>query len=42
MPTTKAYKYTSKIMAENMSSFDAKEGISAFHKKETYGKTFSR
>ena len=33
MPTSEAYKYTSKIMAENMSSFDAKEGISAFLQK---------
>ena len=33
MPMAEAYKYTSKIMAENMSSFDAKEGISAFLQK---------
>ena len=29
----KAYKYTSKIMTENMKSNDAKEGISAFLEK---------
>ena len=33
MPLSKAYKYTSKVMAENMMSFDAKEGISAFLEK---------
>jgi enoyl-CoA hydratase/carnithine racemase len=33
MPLTKAYKYTSKIMAENMMALDAKEGISAFLEK---------
>tara|TARA_B100001996_G_scaffold353976_1_gene315657 strand:- start:15 stop:803 length:789 start_codon:yes stop_codon:yes gene_type:complete len=33
MPLSKAYKYTSKIMTENMMSFDAKEGISAFLEK---------
>ena len=33
MPISKAYKFTSKIMAENMSSYDAKEGISAFLQK---------
>ena len=33
MPLNKAYKYTSKIMTENMMSFDAKEGISAFLEK---------
>ena len=30
MPLKKAYKYTSKVMAENMMALDAKEGISAF------------
>ena len=30
MPLKKAYKYTSKVMTENMMSLDAKEGISAF------------
>ena len=33
MPISKAYKLTAKIMAENMSSYDAKEGISAFLQK---------
>jgi len=33
MPLKKAYKYTSKIMTENMMSLDAKEGISAFLEK---------
>ncbi len=33
MPLEKAYKYTSKIMSENMMTFDAKEGISAFLEK---------
>tara|TARA_B100000959_G_scaffold37318_1_gene35966 strand:+ start:556 stop:1341 length:786 start_codon:yes stop_codon:yes gene_type:complete len=33
MPLEKAYKYTSKIMAENMMTFDAREGISAFLEK---------
>ena len=30
MPLKKAYKYTSKVMTENMMTLDAKEGISAF------------
>ena len=30
MPLKKAYKYTSKVMTENMMALDAKEGISAF------------
>ena len=30
MPLNKAYKYTSKVMTENMMALDAKEGISAF------------
>ena len=30
MPISKAYKYTSKVMTENMMALDAKEGISAF------------
>ena len=33
MPIDKAYKYTSRIMSENMMSLDAKEGISAFLEK---------
>ena len=35
MPLDKAYKYTSKIMSENMMALDAKEGISAFLEKRT-------
>ena len=30
MPLKKAYKYTSKVMTENMMALDAREGISAF------------
>ena len=33
MPLEKAYKYTSRIMSENMMTFDAKEGISSFLEK---------
>ena len=33
MPLDKAYKYTSKIMSENMMALDAEEGISAFLEK---------
>ena len=33
MPLGKAYDYTSKMMTLNMSSYDAKEGISAFIEK---------
>ena len=33
MPIKKAYNYTSKVMAENMMTMDAHEGISAFLKK---------
>ena len=33
MPLNKAYKYTSKVMTENMMALDAREGISAFLKK---------
>ncbi len=33
MPLRKAYKYTSKIMTENMMAQDAKEGITAFLEK---------
>ena len=33
MPLSKAYKYTSKVMTENMMAQDAKEGISAFLEK---------
>tara|TARA_B100000959_G_scaffold9961_1_gene10076 strand:+ start:1917 stop:2702 length:786 start_codon:yes stop_codon:yes gene_type:complete len=35
MPLKKAYNYTSKVMTENMMSFDAKEGISAFIEKRS-------
>lgn len=35
MPLDEAYKYTSKIMCENMMALDAKEGISAFLEKRT-------
>ena len=35
MPLDKAYKYTSKIMSENMMGLDAEEGISAFLEKRT-------
>ena len=33
MPLSKAYKYTSMVMTENMMAQDAKEGISAFLEK---------
>ena len=33
MPLEEAYKYTSKLMTENMMFLDAKEGISAFIEK---------
>jgi enoyl-CoA hydratase/carnithine racemase len=33
MPLKKAYKYTSKVMTENMMVLDAREGISAFLEK---------
>ena len=33
MPLKKAYKYTSKVMTENMMALDAAEGISAFLNK---------
>ena len=33
LTTEEAYKYTSKIMCENMMTLDAKEGISAFLEK---------
>ena len=33
MPLHKAYKYTSKVMTENMMAADAHEGISAFLEK---------
>ena len=33
MPLHKAYKYTSKVMTENMMAIDAHEGISAFLEK---------
>ena len=33
MPLDKAYKYTSRVMSENMMSLDAQEGISAFLEK---------
>ena len=35
MPLNKAYKYTSKVMTENMMALDAKEGISAFLEKRS-------
>ena len=35
MPIDKAYKYTNRIMSENMMALDAKEGISAFLEKRT-------
>ena len=35
MPLDKAYKYTSKVMSENMMALDAEEGISAFLEKRT-------
>jgi len=35
MPIKKAYTYTSKVMTENMMSFDAREGISAFIEKRS-------
>ena len=35
MPLGKAYKYTSRVMSENMMALDAKEGISAFLEKRT-------
>ena len=34
MPLEMAYKYTSKIMTENMMAEDAKEGIAAFIQKK--------
>ena len=37
MPLKKAYKYTSKVMTENMMTFDANEGISAFLQKRKPG-----
>ena len=33
MPLDEAYKYTSRVMCENMMTLDAKEGISAFIEK---------
>ena len=35
MPLKQAYKYTSKVMTQNMMAFDAKEGISAFIEKRS-------
>ena len=35
MPLNKAYRYTSKIMCENMMTLDAHEGISAFLEKRS-------
>ena len=35
MSLDKAYKYTSRVMSENMMALDAKEGISAFLEKRT-------
>ena len=33
MPLNEAYKYTSQVMAENMMTKDAEEGITAFLEK---------
>ena len=33
MPLSRAYKYTSQVMSENMMALDAHEGISAFIEK---------
>ena len=33
MPLDQAYKYTSKVMSENMMTYDANEGVSAFLQK---------
>ena len=35
MPLEEAYKYTSKVMCENMMTLDSKEGITAFLEKRT-------
>ena len=35
MPLSRAYKYASSMMTENMMALDAKEGISAFLEKRT-------
>jgi len=35
MPLNQAYKYTSKVMTENMMALDAREGISAFLEKRS-------
>jgi len=35
MPLDEAYKYTSKVMCENMKILDAQEGISAFLEKRS-------
>ena len=35
MPIKTAYKYTSKIMTENMMTLDAKEGINSFLEKRS-------
>ena len=35
MPLDQAYKYTSKVMTENMMALDAREGISAFLEKRS-------
>jgi enoyl-CoA hydratase/carnithine racemase len=35
MPLDKAYKYTSKIMTENMMTADANEGINSFLEKRS-------
>jgi len=35
MSLNEAYKYTSKVMCENMMTLDAREGISAFLEKRT-------
>ena len=33
MPLAEAYKYTSKVMVDNLMKYDAKEGIRAFFEK---------
>ena len=35
MPLDEAYKYTNKVMCENIKILDAQEGISAFLEKRT-------
>ena len=35
MPLDEAYKYTSKVMAENMIEYNAQEGVEAFLQKRS-------